>query len=126
MRGFDHSIIVFCNQFAQRWHTFDSIVVFFSNSDLMKGGVMIAGLWWAWFRPSSNSRLNRSYLLNALLGAVAALFIARILAHVLPLRTRPILDPTLQFRVPFGAPAQSNGQSGVPSRAIMRRCFSPF
>ena len=108
MPGFDHSIIVFCNQFAQRWHTFDSIIVFFSNSDLMKGGVMVAGLWWTWFRPSSNSRLNRSYLLNALLGAVVALFIARILAHALPLRIRPILDPSLHFRVPFGAPDQSN------------------
>jgi len=108
MRELDHAIIVFCNQFAQRWHTFDSIVVFFSNSDLMKGGVMMAGLWWAWFWPTSNLRLNRSYLLSALLGAVVALFVARVLAHALPLRTRPILDPSLHFRVPFGAPDQSN------------------
>src|SRR6266550_4009516 len=108
MRELDHAIIVFCNQFAQRWHTFDSIVVFFSNSDLMKGGVMMAGLWWAWFWPNSNLRLNRSYLLSALLGAVVALFVARILAHALPLRTRPILDPSLHFRLPFGAPDQSN------------------
>ena len=108
MREFDHWIIVFCNQFAHRWQTFDSIVVFFSDSDLVKGGVMIAGLWWAWFWPSTNLRLNRSYLLSALLGAVIALFVARILAHTLPLRSRPILDPSLHFRVPFGAPDQSN------------------
>src|SRR5689334_15755325 len=108
MPGLDHSIIVFFNQFAQRWHLFDSIVVFFTNSDLVKGGAMIAGLWWAWFAPSINLRLNRSYLLSALLGAVVALFVARILAHVLPLRSRPILDPTLHFKVPFGAPDQSN------------------
>ena len=68
----------------------------------------MAGLWWAWFWPNSNLRLNRSYLLSALLGAVVALFVARILAHALPLRTRPILDPSLHFRLPFGAPDQSN------------------
>jgi undecaprenyl-diphosphatase len=108
MSGFDHSIIVFCNQFAQRWHTFDAIVVFFSNSDLMKGGVMIAGLWWAWFLRSPDVRRNRSHLLSALIGAVVALVIARILAHALPLRIRPILDPTLHFRPPSGVPDQSN------------------
>ena len=108
MHAFDHSIIVFCNQFAQRWHLFDSIVVFFSNSDLMKGGVMMAGLWWAWFWPNANLRLNRSYLLSALLGAVIALFLARILAHALPLRNRPILDPSLHFRPPYSLPDQSN------------------
>ena len=108
MHGFDHWIIVFVNQFAQRWPTFDSIVVFFTNSDLMKGGVMIAALWWAWFRPGPEQKTNRSYLLTALVGAVIALVAARILAHALPLRSRPILDPTLHFRVPNGAPDQSN------------------
>lgn len=108
MRGFDHSIVVFVNQFAQKWQTFDAIVVFFSNSDLMKGGVVLAAWWWAWSRRNGDSRTNRSYLLSALVGAVVALVIARVLAHALPLRTRPILDPSLQFRVPTGAPDQSN------------------
>lgn len=109
MSGFDHSIIFFVNQLAQRWPMFDSIVVFVSNSDLMKGGVMIAGIWWAWFHLNSRDpRTNRSYLLTALLGALVALALARILAHTLPPRMRPILDPALHFRVPHGAPDQSN------------------
>ena len=108
MRGFDDWIIVFCNQFAQRWHTFDEIVVFFSNSDLMKGGVVLACFWWAWFQRGQENRLHRSYLLSALLGAVIALFIARFLAHALPLRVRPILDASLHFRKPAGVPDQSN------------------
>jgi undecaprenyl-diphosphatase len=109
MRWFDDSIITFFNQFAQRFPLFDSIVVFFSNSDLMKGGVMIAGIWWAWFYANStDQRKSRSYLLTALLGALVALTFARILAHGLPMRMRPILDPTLHFKVPNGAPDQSN------------------
>lgn len=108
MGEFDQSIIFFVNQFAQRWHTFDAIVVFFSTSDLMKGGVMLAALWWAWFRKNQSVRADRSYLLTALLGAVLALILARVLAHALPLRSRPILDPALHFRAPSTAPDQSN------------------
>jgi undecaprenyl-diphosphatase len=108
MRGFDDSIIFFCNQFAQRWHTFDAIIVFLSNSDLMKGGVMMGGLWWAWFHRDSNARITRSYLLSALLGSLVALLAARVLAHSLPIRIRPILDPSLHFRPPAGTPDQGN------------------
>lgn len=109
MRWFDDAIVSFFNQFAQRCPMFDSIVVFVSNSDLMKGGVLIAGIWWGWFHLNSRDpRTNRSYLLTALLGALVALTLARILAHTLPLRMRPILDPALHFRVPHGAPDQSN------------------
>ena len=130
MRGFDYSIIFFCNQFAQRWHTFDSIVVFFSNSDLMKGGVMLAGLWWAWFYRGADERRNRSYLLSALLGAVVALVFARILAHALPLRIRPILNPALHFRPPAGVPDQSNWTiwSSFPSdhAALFAGCSREF
>ena len=108
MSAFDQAIISFCNQFAQRWPLFDQLVVFLSNSDLMKGGVLIAGLWWAWFRRDSDLRTNRGYLLSALLGSVIALAVARILAHALPIRIRPILDPTMHFRAPAGVPDQSN------------------
>ncbi len=109
MRWFDDPIISFFNHFAQRCPLFDSIVVFFSNSDLLKGGGMIAGIWGAWFyADSADRRRARSYLLTALLGALVALTFARILAHGLPMRTRPILDPSLHFKVPHGAPDQSN------------------
>jgi undecaprenyl-diphosphatase len=108
MGAFDESIIFFLNQFAQRWAAFDAIVVFLSNSDLIKGGVMLAGVWGAWFFASADIKRNRSYLLSALLGAVIALVIARVLAHTLPLRIRPILDPALHFRPPKGTPDQSN------------------
>jgi membrane-associated phospholipid phosphatase len=108
MHAFDQAIISFCNQFAQRWPLFDSIVVFFSNSDLMKGGVLFAGLWWVWFRRGSDMKTTRAYLLSALLGSVLALTVARVLAHTLPLRARPILDPGLHFRPPVGVPDQSN------------------
>lgn len=108
MEALDHSILLFFNQFAQRWRVFDGVVIFFSNSDLMKGGVVMGVIWWAWFYRKGDAKINRSYLLTALLGSLVALFFARFLAHVFPLRVRPILNPNLHFRPPLGLPSQSN------------------
>src|SRR3954454_2515739 len=108
MQGFDHAIIFFCNQFAHISSSFDNTVVFFSNSDLMKGGVMFAGFYYAWFARATDVRLNRSRLLSALLGIVVALAIARYLAQALPHRQRPILNPALNFHPHYGTPDQSN------------------
>jgi undecaprenyl-diphosphatase len=105
---FDHAIVSFLNQFARHWSMFDTIVVFISNSDLLKGGVVISAIWWAWFYQKGEPGKIRSYLLSALLGSLIALFFARVLAHALPPRIRPVLDPTLHFRPPFGLPEQSN------------------
>jgi membrane-associated phospholipid phosphatase len=108
MEALDESIVFFFNQFAQRWGTFDGIVIFLSNSDLMKGGVVMGAIWGAWFYHKGDAKINRSFLLSALLGSLIALFLARFFAHVLPLRIRPVLNPNLHFRPPTGLPSQSN------------------
>lgn len=108
MQGFDYAIVRFLNQFAHRCPTFDHIVVFLSNSDLIKGGVVMAAIWSAWFCAKGDSKTNRSFLLSALLGSLISLFLARFLAHALPIRIRPILDTALHFRPPSGVPNQAN------------------
>jgi undecaprenyl-diphosphatase len=108
VNAFDHAIVSFLNQFARHWSMFDTIVVFFSNSDLLKGGVVISAIWWAWFYQKGEPGKIRSYLLSALLGSLIALVLARVLALALPPRIRPVLDPTLHFRSPIGLPEQSN------------------
>jgi undecaprenyl-diphosphatase len=105
---FDYSIVRFFNQFAHRYHLFDHIVVFLSNSDLMKGGVVMAAIWWAWFYGKRDPKTNRSLLLCALLASLISLFFARLLALVLPIRIRPILDTALHFRPPSGVSSQTN------------------
>src|SRR6266404_7706498 len=108
MNWFDHALIVFLNQWSQRWSEFDHLVVIASNSDLSKGGVVVAAVWGAWFRMSSAQEKNRRYLLSAIFGSLVALFVARVLAAALPLRVRPLLNQSLQFRPPKGLPDQSN------------------
>ena len=107
MNAFDYALISFLNQWTQRWPDFDRLVVIASNSDLLKGGIIMAAIWGAWFRRE-NERQNRRYLLSAICGALVALFVARILAATLPLRLRPLLNPAIDFRPPSGLPDQSN------------------
>lgn len=111
MNNIDHAVSSFLNQASQHWPAFDRTVVFLSNSDLVKGGVVVAALWAAWFVGEGPQARNRSLLLGAVFGALVALFLARVLAYVVPMRMRPVLDPTLHFLPPLGLPPQSNWTS---------------
>ena len=80
MNCFDHALLVFFNQWSQRWPEFDRLVIIAGNSDLLKGGIVVAAFWGAWFYNSSAQQENRRYLLSAIFGSLAALFIVRVLA----------------------------------------------
>jgi PAP2 superfamily protein len=108
MNGFDQAIMSFLNRAAQVSPGFDQVVVFLSNSDLVKGGAVVAVLWAAWFRQGGEQKKNRAFLLSGVLGSLGALLIARVIAHAAPMRLRPVMNPQLNFRPPTGLPDQSN------------------
>ncbi|MEX2227670.1 MAG: hypothetical protein WEB52_14625 [Dehalococcoidia bacterium] len=89
MNGFDTSIIEWLNQFARESRTFDEGVVLLTNVELVKGGVVMAALWWAWFRDKAANRETRSMVITAIGAAVVAILFGRLLAHALPYRERP-------------------------------------
>ncbi len=95
---FDSTIIHFINQFVHKSVHFDESVVFLSNCQLLKGGVLMLALWWAWFSEWDNQKERRVAIISALLGCFVAMFIARVGANVLPFRTRPIIDVQNQLR----------------------------
>lgn len=100
----DRAICSFINRAAQHSEWLDQAMVVISNSDLVKGGVVLAFFWAMWFRNPA----RRDRLLAALGGSLVALFVARVLAYVLPIRQRPLLDPAMHFVPPLGLPDQSN------------------
>jgi hypothetical protein len=64
---------------------------------------MVAALiWGTWFRPSGQQRDNRRFLIFGMLGCLVSVIIARGLAHELPFRERPFLNPALHFQTPYG------------------------
>jgi membrane-associated phospholipid phosphatase len=101
---FDRTVCAFMNHAARHWQWLDQASVVISESDLVKGGVVLALFWAMWFRyPAARERL-----LAGLGGSLVALFMARVLAYVLPIRQRPLLEPSMQFVPPLGLADQSN------------------
>jgi undecaprenyl-diphosphatase len=98
----DESILLFFNQFAHRSWTVDQAIVLLSSSYLLGGGLVMAGLWWAWFRGGEAHTRTRQSILVTLLACIAAVVVARMLAALVPFRVRPLHNPALAFQLPFG------------------------
>ena len=103
MNPFDSSIITFLNSFARHSWAFDSFVYMLSGNDLLKGGVVVALIWWTWFRPDADKDDTRQHLICAIFACLLAVVIARGLAIMLPFRYRPMTVAALHFQRPYGA-----------------------
>jgi membrane-associated phospholipid phosphatase len=102
MNAFDARILSFFNQFVGRSPLFDKAVVFISGSDLLKGQLLMAVLWWLWFQPGESRTRNRQIILSTVAASLAAILTGRLLAHGLPFRVRPLLAAGLGLRIPSG------------------------
>lgn len=103
MNPFDYSIISFFNQFAQKSLQFDNLVVLVSDNALLKGGIIMALLWWGWFQEDNFKSLKRKreHILTTVLASVVAIFAARLLALLLPFRLRPLHNPEIALQFPL-------------------------
>ncbi len=101
MNSFDSSIISFLNDFAGHWKSFDELMVFVSESPLVKGGPIIASFWWLWFRPEAEGPRRRDYVIATVLSGAVAVLVARGLASALVFRDRPFVDPAQHFVMPY-------------------------
>jgi undecaprenyl-diphosphatase len=116
MNTFDLDILAFFNQFSQRIGTLDKAVFFLSGCQLLKGGVLIALVWWAWFKENEQQSQARKHIISTLLSCFIAMLLARVLAIALPFRSRPIHDETLPFSRPYGmGKTVIEGWSSFPS-----------
>jgi undecaprenyl-diphosphatase len=102
MSPFDTNILHFLNQFAQKSRFFDYLNVVGSDNLLLTVAPIVAIFWWAWFRDEGKNKENRQIIISSIFLCTAAIFVARALALALPYRERPLRNPLLQFRIPFG------------------------
>lgn len=116
MNSFDIEIISILNQFSQLSWTADATVKFISGNKLVKGGVLLAIIWWGWFRINKNQPLVQVHLISSLFAGFISIFIARALALLLPFRLRPLHEEGLNFTLPYGMePTVLDGWSSFPS-----------
>jgi F0F1-type ATP synthase membrane subunit c/vacuolar-type H+-ATPase subunit K len=81
---------------------FDGLVGFVSGNELISGALLMSVFWWAWYRRPdlAERRRDREHVLATLFAGGLAFFLARVLVFVLPFRSRPRLEPALNFVLP--------------------------
>lgn len=117
MNSFDHVTLGFINSFARHSVAFDEFVGFVNRNDLIKGGVIMALVWWGWFKNNGKNQDRREAILAAMLSGFMAIVAGRLVASALPFRLRPLHDASIHFVLPYGAsPNELKLWSSFPSQ----------
>lgn len=87
--GLDVQALTWLHQFIGRSRVFDSLAAGGLNNSLLKFGPLAFVICWFWFDAHPHRERRREQLIQALLIAVAALLLGRILALAMPFRLRP-------------------------------------
>lgn len=101
MNPLDFHLALFFSSYASRHWNLDWQMQAVAASYLLKGQVLMAMYWWAWFRPQQDQRRTREVLIAALLACIAALALGRVLVTTLPYRARPIDNPVFHYNLPI-------------------------
>lgn len=96
MIGFDESFLLLINGWVGKSWSFDHIALRVAHSPLLKGGVLVALLWWAWHRAGAQQPAVA--IVRTMAGMLFAIAIARAMQNLLPPRLRPAHDPALLER----------------------------
>jgi undecaprenyl-diphosphatase len=116
----DDRCLLWVNQFIGLRPGFDSFVQFLSNSNEVKFGLMVAAIYWLWFRESANKQRERGLLSLSAIAALFAMAGARLLTILLPFRPRPFARPDLSLALPADFETGIRNWSSFPSdHAVM-------
>lgn len=120
VNALDQAVLGTINLLSRQSWAFDRAVQFLSGEHLLKGAVLSAALWWAWFRPEREPRRepghSRRRVVATVLGVMAALLIGKLIQLALPFRARPMHTPELGLLLPYGAPPTlMSGWTSFPS-----------
>jgi undecaprenyl-diphosphatase len=103
----DRTLMTAVNGFAGRWPALDRVALVVAGNHLVKGGIVMAFVWWAWFCRGGRRQAieRRKTVVATLAAAAAALAVSFVVQMLLPFRPRPIHEPALALRVPIGLAA---------------------
>lgn len=96
----DRQISLFFNGFVGKHISFDAIVFFQSNNNVLKAGLIMLTIWGLWFIQDAQTRERRIRLCMTILASLLAIAVGRFLVMVFPHRMRPINDPSLGLHIP--------------------------
>ena len=117
----DRALTLYANQFAGRSIVLDKFVYDILDTSFLNGGVFLAAYWWLWFEADeSGVHTQRRKVVVALLAVIGVACALKLLKILLPFRYRPLNEPDLGLRLPFGVdPTSLNHSSSFPSGHAM-------
>lgn len=116
MNAFDSSFLEVLFRFVQRFPALDVVLKYVVNDDFLKGGILLAFIWWLWFSNDGTVHEKREFLLFAFVSSSTALLLGRILALYVPFRVRPLQNVLYNFPFPPTAPnAMPHSWNSFPS-----------
>jgi undecaprenyl-diphosphatase len=110
----DDFILNTLNNLAHNASYFTKIMFLIVHNELVKGGVIIAILWYLWFNKNKSTQ-SREKVIITLLGSIIAVAVGRTLANILPYRARPILNSEFHFTYQIDDISWLNVMSSFPS-----------
>lgn len=102
LNAFDRLSVTSINEFVGRSYFLDRSMVFLTDLDIVRGGIIVALLCWAYWRQPRPLLDDRLTWVRVALGTVAAVAVARGMQNLLPIRLRPLHEPSLQLTWPIG------------------------
>ena len=97
---FDEPILHFFNQFIAQSPGLDKWLVYFLESHLAKGVVLVLACWDLWYTyPGPQMEKTRNGICTTITSSLIAVFITRIAVHIFPNRARPFLNPDLKLNI---------------------------
>jgi len=102
MNEFDATLMHFLNSFSRKSWLFDYSVSFIANNTFMRAGLITPMLVWLWFRSDDKLIETRESVIATTFFTFVALVFVKTLRFFLPFRPRPLHNPYLVFKLPYG------------------------
>jgi undecaprenyl-diphosphatase len=102
----DLAVLTFLSRFARQSWLLDTVIWSIWNQAILQYGVVMVVIWRVWFADGETplSWQKRQEVLSTLVAVYPCIALVLVTRAVLPFRPRPVMDPTLAFRVPFVPP----------------------
>lgn len=100
MRDIDLSVFHFLRGYFGRWPGLDAFVEMLTDNELLKAGPVLIAIWTLWFVRDSKTDDRRVRIVSLLAAGCGAAAFSVVLTRLLPLRLRPIFEPSLSINFP--------------------------
>lgn len=116
LHDIDLGVFHFLRGYFGRWPGLDTFVEMLTDNELLKAGPVLLAIWTLWFVRDSKTDDRRARIVSLLAAGCGAAVFSVVLTRLLPVRLRPIFEPSLSINFPVSEVAGAWSRvSSLPS-----------